>query len=469
MRLFALHGISVPARCGGVGSCGKCKIKLLSGKLKGGETEADIYSACKAEPLTDCEILIYGEVGRGLETSVFTRRIRSCGEGAGIAVDLGTTTIAAALVDLGSGTVEKTISCLNPQAVFGSDVLSRIRACGRKENFTVLTSCVREAIGQLTAELLPHAKGRALQRMSVAGNTTMLHLLCGVDPSPLGVAPFTPAFTRMRKYCGEELGLPVPDVCILPSVAAFVGADITADMLAADFLNLHDTVLLVDLGTNGELAIKCKNRIVCTSTAAGPALEGACIECGTGGVRGAIDRVWEENGKLAFSTVEGAPPVGICGAGLIDLIAVLLNRSEIDETGYLVTEKCELCDGVFLSRADVRQFQLAKSAVAAGIFALLHRVGISASKVSRLLIAGGLGNYMNVKNAAKTGLIPKELERVSHAVGNGSLYGAQLALADPSLCAEATAIADRAEAIDLSDDACFADEFIRRMWFEELS
>jgi len=467
LRLFALHGISLPARCGGMGTCKKCKVKLLSGSLVGGETgEKDVYFACRAKPTSDAEILVDLERGSGLEVSSLHRLVKAEGEGLGIAVDLGTTTVAASLIDLKSGAVLATASTLNPQAVFGSDVLSRILACGKEENLKALTGCVRKAIAELAGRLLA-GRGEEARSMAVAGNTTMLHLLCGVDPSSIGVAPFTPVFTRMREARGGEFGFPAEKVFLLPSVSAYVGADITAGMLAADFLGEGDNVLLVDLGTNGEMAFKHGGKILCTSTAAGPALEGACIECGVGGIGGAVNRVWERGGKLEFSTIDGAPPVGICGAGLVDLISVLLQRGEIDGSGYLNGEKYFLCDNVYLTRADVRQFQLAKAAVSAGISALLRRAGVREGEVEKCLIAGGLGSYMSVASEVKTGLLPAALGNIAEAVGNGSLYGAQLFLLDDRLREEAVCIAERAETVDLASDPYFAEEFIGRMCFDE--
>ncbi|MDE5896765.1 MAG: ASKHA domain-containing protein, partial [Clostridia bacterium] len=365
--------------------------------------------------------------------------------------------------DLSSGKVLKTASCLNPQSGFVSDVLSRIRACEKKENLNALTVSVREAINGLIGDEWD------VGRMSVAGNATMLHLLCGIDPTPIGVAPFTPVFTALKKYRGEELGFPVSELVLLPSVSAYVGADITADILAADMIGTKENILLIDLGTNGEMALSHDGKIVCTSTAAGPALEGACIECGVGGVDGAVNRVWAEGDRIRWSTIGNKSPVGICGTGLVDLIALLLNRGEIDEAGFLCREKYDVCDGLYLSRADVRQFQLAKAAVSAGIAALLKKAGIEEKEIDECFIAGGLGSYMNVESAARTGLIPGKLKEKTRAVGNGSLYGAQLVLLDRDLQTEAIDIANQSIAIDLSNDSCFAEEFIRRMCFDELS
>ena len=209
-----------------------------------------------------------------------------------------------------------------------------------------------------------------------------------------------------------------------------------------------------------------EGKILCASTAAGPALEGACIECGVGGVKGAVNRVLCEDGKLTYSTIGNAPPVGLCGCGLVDFVACLLERGDLDETGYLEEEKVSLTPEVWLSQADIRQYQLAKSAVCAGMRALICKAGLREEDVSRLLIAGGLGYYIDAESAARTGLIPSGLKTRAEAVGNGSLYGAYLVLTDDKCRAEAREIAARCETVDLSSDAVFNDEFIQGMMFE---
>ncbi len=465
LRLFSAHSVHIPARCGGNGKCGKCKAQLLSGRISGTQPdEKGEFLACLARVEGDCSISVREESGGGLQEFGFARLPRCCGEeGYGIALDVGTTTLAACLVRLGDGKILSKTSCLNPQAVFGSDVISRIQACADKNNLRELHRSVTAASAQLVQTL---TKGKIRpKRMTVAGNATMLHLFCGEDPSSIGVYPFRTVFTEEREYGADSFGIPCDKLILMPSVSAYVGADITADMLAADFLHSGETVLLADIGTNGEMAFLSGGKILCTSTAAGPALEGACIECGMGGVDGAIDRVYRENGALRVTTIGNAAPVGICGCGLVDLVARLLEEGAIDETGYMEEEKYYLTDKVYLSQADVRQFQLAKSAIRAGMLALLHRAGISEEGVDRLIIAGGLGYYIDPASAAKTGLIPEKLKDRAQALGNGSLYGAYLALTDKSCREEAIRIASSCEVIDLSTDETFTEQFMEGMYF----
>lgn len=466
-RLFSMHGIHIPMRCGGNGICGKCKVKLLEGRVSGARPdEGGLVLACRAVPESDCVISVTEEKGRGLEGFRFARRPQPCHSGWGVAFDLGTTTLAACLVRLDDGEVVARTSCLNPQAAFGSDVISRIGACAEKENLARQQKLINEKAAEMVRGLSAQAGGVHVSRMTVAGNTTMLHLFCGEDPTPIGVYPFTPAFLEEREYRGETLGIPADLIVLLPSISSYVGADITAGILAADLASSDKPALLADLGTNGEMALVSGGKILCTSTAAGPALEGACIECGVGGVKGAVNRVLCEGGKLSYSTIGNAPPVGLCGCGLVDFVACLLERGDLDETGYLEEEKVSLTPEVWLSQADIRQYQLAKSAVCAGMRALICKAGLREEDVSRLLIAGGLGYYIDAESAARTGLIPSGLKTRAEAVGNGSLYGAYLVLTDDKCRAEAREIAARCETVDLSSDAVFNDEFIQGMMFE---
>ncbi len=468
LRLFSAHGIVIPARCGGNGTCGKCKVRLVSGRVEGAvaDENGEILS-CRARIVEDCAVRVRTETGRGLDGFRFFRTVSARGKGLGAAFDVGTTTLAACLVSLETGEILARTGRLNPQSVFGSDVISRIHACADERNvraqFRAVTACAEEML----AELLQAAGGGNISRMTVAGNPAMLHLFCGVNPAPLGVAPFTPVFLGERVFSGEELGLSVGEVVFLPSISSFVGADVTADLLSADLYGREETALLADLGTNGEIVLKANGALYCTSTAAGPALEGACIACGTGGVAGAIDGVGWDGSQFRVTTIGGKPPVGICGCGLADAVALLLDLGRLDESGYLDEERVYLTPEVYLSRADIRQFQLAKGAVRAGIETLLKRAGVSAERVSRVLLAGGLGYYVKARSAARTGLIPPEFARRAHAVGNGSLYGAYLALCDASLRSEAKEIAARCETVDLSADPFFTQAFTEGMFFDE--
>ena len=466
LRLLTRHGVFLPARCGGRGTCKKCRVKLLSGSVEGASPDEEgCILACRARIAGDCTIEAESERGTGLEDFCFARRAQGRGEGLGAALDLGTTTLALLLADRSSGKVLAKESCLNPEAAFGSDVLSRIKACEDKKAVFEQQALVLVKTRELIERALA-GRNETLTRLVVTGNPTMLHLFAGVDPTPIGSAPFTPVFLQERVFAGSELALPANEVLLLPSVSSYIGADVTADILAADLCSSKENVLLADLGTNGEMVLFSDGNLYAASTAAGPALEGACIECGTGGVEGAISRVRRTEQGFALETIGGAPPKGIAGSGLVDAVACLLRSGELDETGRLAKERVFFSPDVYLTQGDIRAFQLAKGAIRAGMRALLRHAGLREEELSRLLIAGGLGYHIDRASAATTGLIPPAWETRTHAVGNGSLYGGYLALLDEGCRAECGKIAARCKTLDLAADPAFSDDFMDGMLFE---
>lgn len=458
LSLLRENGINIPARCGGNGTCGKCRVKLLSGALEG-EEKGGFYLACKSQICSSAEIEVYETEGGGL-TETQERIFAADGEsGFGAALDLGTTTMAFSLVDLKDGKELAKRSCLNPQGAFGADVLSRIKAAseGARDK---LKDCVLKKTAEVLSDLCREAGVCSLKRLTVAGNTTMLHLFIGADAAGIGRYPFTPAFTDTQRVGGSVLALPCEEVVLLPSASAFIGSDV---ICGAHFVGLDKTEgMLLDLGTNGEILLNAGGRIFTTSAAAGPAFEGANIECGTGGVAGAIDRVKAENGKISFTTVGGAPAVGICGSGLTDAVAALLETGEIDETGAMRSGRFDLTDGVYLTQKDVREFQLAKSAIAAAVQALLARAGVAGTK---LYVAGGMGFYLDKESVEKTGLLPPALASSFTAAGNTGLGGAKACLVSSAALQACEKLARSAEYFDLSCDEVFMEKYMEYMGF----
>ena len=472
-HVLANAGYYISASCGGKGTCGKCKIKLLEGMVQDQlPDENGFILSCKAKIIGDVTVFLCKNQGSGL-TEFVNGNAEGNKKGFGVALDIGTTTLAACLVDLQSGEILEKTSALNPQSACGADVLSRINACSSgKLAFlqTLILDKTKEIINLL-------ANGRRISELYVSANTTMLHLFLGVNPEGIGKYPFTPVFTDTKILDGEKLGLPVDKVCLLSSASAYVGSDITAGVYALNMNNEKEVMLFVDVGTNGEIVLASEDKLYATSTAAGPALEGACIECGTGGVVGAIDKVYLENGKIEFKTIDGANPIGICGSGLIDLIALLIKEGIIDETGAfddlsssplassIKDDKFYLTADIYLSQKDVRQFQLAKSAISAGLEALLIEEGISISQVQKLYVAGGVGYYMNVANACAVGLLPKQLEQKTHVVGNTSLAGVKACLMQENGALEVEKIARAMQIVELSFSQVFQDKYVENMLF----
>ena len=452
------NGFAVPAACGRRGTCGKCAVRLISGSFSGAAADENgMIKSCKAVICSDAEIETRFEQGSGL--TQYASAGQNTAGASGIAIDIGTTTVAAEF--LYENGEKKTASCLNPQSAFGADVISRIGACadGHLEEQTRL---IRDCVNGLILKLSPD---KAPAQAVVSGNTTMLHIFCGVSPESMGAAPFTPQFTGKRIYNGADIGINAEKVTVLPSVSAFIGSDITAGIYA---LGLHKTdkkVFLADLGTNGELVFSDGGKLYCTSTAAGPALEGACIECGSGGVSGAINRVYKQNGMLRYTTIGDTLPCGICGAGLADAIAVMLDEGAIDETGYL-EDDYYIADNVYITPKDIRQFQLAKSAVCSGIDTLLESVGIKKDAVDEIFIAGGLGYYMEPQSAFRAGILPRFSSGRVTAAGNTSLRGAAMCIGRPDIADEMEELTKTCSLIDLGGNPKFSMLFAENMMFE---
>lgn len=521
---LSCQGIAVSAPCGGRGVCGKCRVQVLSGQFLSHITgkvlapDADGYIlACQAIcPPEGAEIAVPDATGEGLTVSMVTTaqavRPSSAAGGSfgkvpdsyanaisdGVALDIGTTTLAAARVDRVAGRVLETVSCLNPQQSFGADVISRIGAC-KEGQLAAMQACLLNAVRELIRRLFPGVDAAdtatdALPDLSVAGNATMLHLFCGVSPEGMGTYPFTPAFTEARTLSGAELELPVRTVTVLPSVSAFVGGDITAGMLVCGLGQSPVPSLLLDIGTNGEMVLDTGkadgNRLIATSTAAGPALEGANISCGMGGVAGAVSRVTPGAlpGTLIYQTVGDAPACGICSCGLIDLCARLLDLEVMDETGYLDDDPYILSGAhrtsaglapegispVRLTQKDIREVQLAKSALRAGLEALLDAAGLDVRMFTaaggKVYVAGGLGYYLDPVSAVRIGLLPPAFlasPGTVTAVGNTALAGAVQVLADDSALARMSGLAERCKSMELNHSSVFNDGFIEHMMFPE--
>lgn len=261
-----------------------------------------------------------------------------------MAVDIGTTTVVAYYYDLTTGALLDTQSALNPQRAFGADVISRIGAAKESQGLAQQTQAILSLLQDMTSAFARNTglNPDRLYHITIAANTTMLHLLCGLDPSGIAAAPFISAdllgWDLSVARLGLGFGCPDGKVSLLPCISSYVGADITAGMVSCGLEQAGEKAVYLDVGTNGEMAYRGKEGLLCCSTAAGPAFEGAHIRCGTGGIPGAVSRVWLEEGELRYETIGGQPAVGICGSGLIDAVAVLLQIGAVDETGRLLDE-----------------------------------------------------------------------------------------------------------------------------------
>ncbi len=447
------EGFAVDHPCGGRGSCKKCTV-LVDG--------AEALS-CQYRILGDITVLlkeaeaISAPVGSAMPETGKKEGVSVSGNGETVlALDIGTTTLALSPVDA-DGVLLNTVTANNPQRAFGADIMSRI-GYARDRGVEPLSAPLREEIGRMIATL----GVTSVQQLYVAANPTMLHLFWGVDPTPMGTAPYTPAFLELRRGSGAEVGLPmVEEVISLPSVSAFVGADLVVGMHYVGRPEGEKWRLLIDLGTNAEILLFSRDRLYCTAAAAGPCFEGASISCGMSATPGAICRYREDG---TFDTIGGVRACGICGTGLVDAVAYLLREGLVDEGGYMEEERFCLAEGVYLTREDVRRYQLAKAAVHGATLALMDRAGVSFDDVEVLYIAGGFAAEVSVAHAVETGLLPPALEGRCYAVGNSSLLGCARVAARPEGFTDPT---PGAEYADLSADPVFADLFISHMMFGE--
>jgi len=467
--LFA-YGVEFP--CGGRGRCKRCRVKLLAGwlpvtfeqeqVLSGEELAEGWRLACHTQAESDLTLEIaQWDAAILADDSTFEF---AAGEGLGIAVDLGTTTLVAQLLDLGSGHVLGVRTALNPQAGYGSDIMSRVQFAATGDGKARLEELIRAGIGRLIRELLPAAKG-PIVRVVMVGNTVMHHLFCGIDVEPLSHVPFEPVRDGVESFRAADLGWQIPgnpDVQFLGCLGGFVGSDILAGVLATKMAESRALIGLIDLGTNGEIVFGSRERIVCASAAAGPAFEGGRIKMGMQAATGAITEVTVSEGALHCCVLGNVPARGICGSGLVDAIAAGLELGLVKPTGRLANGNSvfAVCPPVILTQADVRELQLAKAAVAAGIRIVLERLGASVEQVTRLYLAGAFGNYVNRASARRIGLIDFPLEKVEPA-GNTALLGAKLAL----FGAPFAHIRGRVEHISLAADRQFQEIYVGEMGF----
>jgi uncharacterized 2Fe-2S/4Fe-4S cluster protein (DUF4445 family) len=405
------------------------------------------------------------------------------------ACDIGTTTVVCHLLDGETGEKLGTVSAPNAQRGFGADVLSRVQASDAghlKLLQEQIAGQLRRMIDQLRGQT---ARQEEIARLAVSGNTVMSHLLAGISPAQIGVTPFMPEEFFGHSFPGEKLGLPVREVYIAPAVAGFVGGDITADLLAVMEGHENEETLLLDIGTNGEMAIGHSGSYLCCATAVGSAFEGAELTMGMPAAAGAISHVYLDARRIRVEVIPGragkdrTEATGICGSGLLDALAVLLQMGLVDERGmlkepqavsvayrrYLGTHEGHSCvwltPKVCLTQEDIRDLQLAKAAFAAGMHILLRERGVGYEQIQRVVICGGFGSFMDRESAAAIGLIPRELLPVTDSVGNAAGEGAVCAALSARAREKLTEIQKSMHYIELSAHPDFAEAYMQKMDF----
>ena len=432
-----LHGFGIEFPCGGKGRCGKCKVRLLQGEIlpdpehKRRLEELGLSEEWRLACMSRAEGDMVLEVGQyeamiQADNTLFSFEPR---QGYGAAVDLGTTSLVAQLVDLSTAKVLAVETALNPQQRWGSDLISRLESA-LAGNEAVLTRLIREEIG---AMLLKLTRGReiSINRVVIVGNTVMQHFFAGSDSRPLSFYPFESPDLGIKRFRASELewSIACDHICFFPSIGSFVGSDILAGIHATGMQRHKEFSLLVDLGTNGEIVVGNSEKLLCASTAAGPAFEGAKISMGMLATTGAISSVTDDMEGISCSVIGNVPAAGICGSGLIDAVAVLLDRGKLGDFGEILSGNSgiDLTEQVRLSAKDIQEFQLAKAAIAAGVSILLRKLGIAAEEVSQIFIAGAFGNYINLEKMVRTGMMNFPLDRF-RKLGNSALIGAKMFL-----------------------------------------
>jgi uncharacterized 2Fe-2S/4Fe-4S cluster protein (DUF4445 family) len=501
-------GIILNTVCGGKGTCKKCLVYLEPDSRKvlacRHRIESDLMVTIPAASrYFEQQILTEGiEAGSGIQPDIHKKYLLegSAGMIFGLAVDLGTTTIVARLIYMAAGQCQATQAALNPQTRFGDDVVSRIAYAQSSKEFAEMHETIINCINDMTAKLCKQAaiEPTDIYEMCVVGNTTMNHIFLGLPITQLGQAPYKAHSLDAHDVSPGELGLqmnPAGNIHTVENIAGFVGADTTAVALATDIDSAEEMTLIVDIGTNGEIVLGTKDKLYAASCAAGPALEGARITCGSRACDGAIEAVVINEDDIDLDVIGNVLPRSICGSGLIDAVAVMLDLGIIDATGRFAEPKTleqklppaifsriiEQDNGpafilartadsnerpVFLSQKDIRQMQLAKGAIRAGIKLLQQKIGLEDSDVKRILLAGAFGNYIRRESALRIGLLPiVEAERIRF-VGNAAASGAQMILLSRQCRDHARELARKIEYIEIAHEPGFQDIYADSMLFE---
>lgn len=444
--------ISMPLECGGIGRCGKCKVRAsgalspLSSQERALLTQEEIEAGYRLACMTEIEgaYAIHDLPSENLAVQLDFEQPTcispASGKGVGAAIDIGTTTLAAYWYDLSSKRLLSQKSAPNPQRIFGADVISRMDHAA-KGRLPQLSACLRQAI----LSLLP----RTYERLVLTGNTTMLYLLCGYDPAELAAAPF---------HARHLFGFQKDSVMLPPCFSAYIGADIACAALAAGFASHvpEKPTLLLDIGTNGEMLLAANGLLYGCSAAAGPAFEGSHISCGLPSVSGAICCVHSD---FSYETIENSPAKGYCGSGILDMMAVLLNHGALLPSGVLAAWPSPSLPP--LTQQDIREIQLAKAAIAAACQSLMHAAHVE--ELDTIYLAGGFGSQLSPESARRIGLLPPSCHTIT--LGNAAGLGAAMLLLQPALLEKLLELKKSFRLCELADDSFFTDAFMRCMTF----
>ncbi|NWJ49376.1 MAG: DUF4445 domain-containing protein [Bacteroidetes bacterium] len=468
-----LHEFGIEFPCGGKGTCGKCKIRLLDGEININEIHQQKIN--KLDLLPDWRLACYSLCTSDIiiEIEQFNHLILADesefdftpGHGYGVAVDLGTTTLVVQLVELSTAKVLAVETMLNPQVKFGADLISRIQAC-LDGNATEMTRIIRSAIGLMIERMLKKNQVE-IQKVTIVGNTVMQLIFSNYDVSPLATYPFHTNDLGLKTFDPIALGWNfkvIDKIVFYPSIGSFVGSDIVAGIAATGLYLNEKYTALIDLGTNGEIVLGNKYDIVCASTAAGPAFEGSNISIGMRAVTGAISSLNLIEGEIVANVIGNVKPKGICGSALVDAIAIFRKLDLIGMFGGINSEEksIRLVGDVSLTQKDIIEFQLAKAAIAAGLQILANTLSIQLADIDKIYIAGGFGNYINLQNVVETGMIELPADKI-HKMGNTALIGAKMFLFSNDEIVDQ--ILFKTNHVSLESNPDFQDIFVDKMLF----
>ena len=464
LQALTQAGIYPDAPCGGKGTCGKCKVRV----------DGQDVLACQTLVTRDMKVILpAAQIPQIIREGILQdSAVVPLTEGYLLAFDIGTTTLVGYLLEEKTGRELASVSRLNPQTAFGADVISRIQAALHGA-MSQLTVAVRDTLGEMVQILCAEGSisPNRIGVISVVGNPAMQQLFLGIDPNNLAAIPFAPVLTQVERIsCREILPIcPNAKLLILPDISGYVGADTLACLLATKLYEKEQITLLVDIGTNGEMVLGNKHRMIACATAAGPALEGANIRHGMRAAPGAIDHVWLENGEIQCSVIGGGKAAGICGSGLIDGISVGLKLGVLNKRGKILRDDVQfyLTEDIPLTQEDIRQVQLAKGAIHAGIILMAKELGIQIRDIQKVQLAGAFGSFLNPASACRMGLIPEELADRIEAVGNAAGSGAKMLACQEDLLPVAQSLRDQVEFLELANLSDFPRTFARSMLFRE--
>jgi uncharacterized 2Fe-2S/4Fe-4S cluster protein (DUF4445 family) len=528
-------GVIIESPCNTAGTCAKCKVRVVSHNLEDiiqngehhlsdEEKAQGFVLSCQGKVMADVDIEIVSKhlnktlkiLNHGqsfdIDLDSFIRKeYRDDGktyvytgekiidvekgdtteQNYGIVVDIGTTTLVAALVNINTGEELHFVSALNPQSLHAQDVLSRIKIASNEKGLEVMYSGIIKELNSMIGELVRETRidKNYIYEVVFSGNTCMIHLAANINPYSLGKYPYTPILrggshisAKLHELDISEIGL----IYLPPIISSYVGPDITSGILATKLQDIKGTTIFVDIGTNGEMVIGKDGKLSATSTAAGPAFEGMNITYGMRAERGAIEYFnIEEDGSILIKTIEDGKPIGICGSGLLDIVGELVANKVIGQNGRLVSSEnpdlpevlkkrlvtrdgkiaFEIAEGIFLTQKDIRQVQLAKGAVRSGIEFLMESKKVEANSVDMVLIAGSFGYHLRAKSLINIGLLPKEFDGKINFVGNTSKSGGHAFLLNKSYRSEMEELVNQIEVVELSNGKDFDKMFVKCLSF----